>query len=178
LSIWKGSDMKKVKMLVMFGGFTIVEMLVALAITSMLMVAVGFAFKAASMNYRVNEDIFKATNSARQALIRITTQIRTAEAADPDSPNNECTLITAEREDITYRYDNEDKKLYLITNDDLTDPDYVLCDNVTAMTFEKVTLLEDSPVKVRSFNVSMTVKRGGAKKTFSAAAVIRRNLRR
>ncbi len=170
--------MKRVRMMVMFGGFTIVEMLIALAITSMLMVTMGFAFKAASMNYRVNEDIFKAYNSARQALIRITTQIRTAEAADPESPDNECSLITAEREDITYRYDNSDKKLYLITNDDLTDPDYVLCDNVSAMTFEKVTFLEDAQAKVRSFNVSMTVERGGAKPTISAAAVIRRNLRR
>jgi prepilin-type N-terminal cleavage/methylation domain-containing protein len=144
-------------------GFTVVELLLALAIAAILLA-------------RENEDIFKATNSARQALLRITNDLRTADAADPNSPANECSLIAANGDDITYRYNNIDNKLYLVTNYNLGDPDYVLCDNVTAMTFTKQTFIEGSQTKVRSVQVSITVSSGNAEKKISAAAVIRRNL--
>ena len=158
------------------GGFTIAELLIALAIASILLAGIAVAINASIINYRENEDIFKVINSARQALLRITNHIRTADAADPASPANECTLITAGGDDITYRYNNVDKKLYLITNYDLSDPDYVLCENVTAMTFTKQTFVEDTITKVRSVQVSMTVAQGNAEQQISAAAVIRRNL--
>ena len=111
-------------------GFTIAELLIALAITGLLLAAVAVAFNASIINYRENEDIFKTINKARQVLFRMTTQLRTANAVDPNSPDNECSLITAGGDDITYRYNNGDSKLYLITNDDLFDSDYVLCENV------------------------------------------------
>jgi len=157
-------------------GFTVVELLLALAIGSMLLAAIAVAFSASIMNYRENEDIFKAVNSARQALFRMTSQLRTADAVDPNSPNNECTLITADGDDITYRYNNADNKLYLITNDDLLDSDYVLCDKVTAMTCTKKSVVEDMQIKVKSVQISITVGIGDLQRTVSAAAVIRRNL--
>ena len=157
-------------------GFTIVELLLALAMASILLAAVATAFNASIINYRENEDIFKAINSARGALLRITSQLRTADAVDPNSPANECTLITAGGDDITYQYNNGDNKLYLITNNNLSDPDYVLCDNVTAMTFTKDTVVIESIEKVRSVQVSITVARGNAQRKISAAAVVRRNL--
>ena len=157
-------------------GFTIVELLLALSIAAILLAGVATAINASFINYRENEDMFKAINSARQALLRITNDLRTADAADPNSPANECSLITANGDDITYRYNNTDNKLYLITNDDSTDPDYVLCDNVTAMTFTKQTVVENSQTKVRSVQLSITVARGNAERKISAAAVIRRNL--
>ena len=157
-------------------GFTIVELLVALAIASILLAAVATAFNASIINYRENEDIFKAINSARGALLRITTQLRTADAVDPTSPANECTLITAGGDDVTYQYNNGDNKLYLIDN--LSGSSYVLCDNVTAMSFAKDTVIIESVEKVRSVQVSITVTRGNAQRKISAAAVIRRNLSR
>lgn len=166
-------------------GFTIVELLLALAITTLLLAAVAVAFNASITNYRQNEDIFKTINNARQALFRITSQIRTASAVEPNSPANECSLITAAAEDITYRYNDTDDKLYLITNDDLSDSDYVLCDNVTAMTFTRDTVTQVEDVngvptvitKVKSVQTSMTVQSGNVQQTVSAAAVVRRNLK-
>ena len=158
-------------------GFTIVELLIALAITGLLLVAVAVAFNASITSYRENEDIFKTINTARRALLRITSQLRTADAVDPCTPNNECTLITAGGDDITYRYNNGDSKLYLITNDDLSDSDYVLCDNITAMTFTKNTATEDAVVYVKSVQISMTVISGNVQRTVSAAAAVRRNLK-
>lgn len=157
-------------------GFNIVELLIALAIAGMLLAAVAVAFNASTTNYRQNEDIFKVVNSARQALFRMTSQLRTASAVDPNAPSNECTMITAANENITYRYNNADNKLYLITNDDLSDSDYVLCDNVTAMTCTKDWVVEDAVIKVQSVQISMTVASDDVEKTISAAAAIRRNL--
>lgn len=157
-------------------GFTLAEILIALAITAILLTAVAVAFNASVINYSENEDIYKAINGARQAVFRITSQLRTATAADPNAPSNECTLITADGENLTYRYDGAGKILYLITNDDLTDSDYVLCEGVESMTFTKTSVVEDDITKVRYVQIAMGVAAGGIQREVSAAAVIRRNL--
>jgi len=157
-------------------GFSIAELLIALAIAGMLLAAVSVAINASAKNYQENEDIFKAINGARQALFRITSQLRTANAVDPNAPSNECTMITATGENITYRYVSGDGKLYLITNDDLTDSDYVLCDNVTAMNCTKTTETVDAIIVVKYVQISLTVASDNIKKTISAAATIRKNL--
>jgi len=153
-------------------GFSIAELLIALAITAILLAAVAVALNASIINYRVNEDIFKAVNSARQALSRITSQLRTAEAVDPNSPVNECALITAGGDNVTYRYNNGDNKLYLDANGN----SYVLCDHVTAMTFQKDTATEGALVYVKSVQISIAVQSGNVQRSLSAAAVVRRNL--
>jgi prepilin-type N-terminal cleavage/methylation domain-containing protein len=157
-------------------GFTVAEVLLSLAIASVLLAAVATAFNASIVNYRENENIFVAINSVRQALFRITTQLRTAEAVDPNASSNEVTMITSAGDNITYRYNDEDNKLYLVTNDDLYDDDYVLCENVTDATFTKETVIEDTEIKVKSVQISMTVISGSEKRTVASAAVIRRNL--
>jgi type II secretory pathway pseudopilin PulG len=153
-----------------------IELLLALAITAMLLAAVAFAFNASVINYQEDEKIFKTINNARQALYRLTTELRTASAVDPNLITTQCSLITAAGADITYRYNAADDKLYLITNDDLADPDYVLCDNVTAISFVKTTFVEESVTYVKNVQISITVQSGDFSRTLSAAAVVRRNL--
>jgi len=153
-------------------GFTIAELLLALAVAAMLLAAVAFAFNASIINYRENEDIFKAINSARQALSRMTSQLRTADAVDPDAPNNECSFFTADAEDITYEYRSADNKLYLVTNSD--GQEYVLCGNVTSVSFIKTPT--DDGLDCKSVQISITVVSGNVQQTVSAAVVIRRNL--
>jgi len=153
--------------------FTLVELLVALAITAILLTAVAFAFNASIINYRENEDMFKAINTARQSLFRITSQLRTAGTVDPDAPDNECTFDTADGENLTYRYDALAKTLYLITNDNT----YKLCENVDTMTFTKnIVFDDDGNTKVRSVQIAISVASGGIHKKLAAAAVVRRNL--
>ena len=154
-------------------GFTIAELLIALAVTGILLAAVAVAFNASITNYQENEDIFKTINKARQALFRITSQLRDANSVNPDSPINECALETSDGNFETYRYNNSDNKLYL----DVNSNSYVLCDNVTAMTFQKDTATEGAIVYVKSVQISMTVASGDIERTVSAAAVIRRNLK-
>jgi prepilin-type N-terminal cleavage/methylation domain-containing protein len=152
-------------------GFTIAELLISIAISAMLLVAVAVAFNASATNYRENEEIFRTINTARQALSRITSDIRTS-LPDPASPASECTLDTAAGDNITYRYDSAQNKLYLRTNND--GQQYVLCENVTDMNFSN-TLTADG-LDVKSVQISITVASGDAQRTLSTAAVARRNL--
>lgn len=163
------SDARRVR-----SGFTIVELLIALAISGMLLAAVGIAFNASAVNYRENEDIFKTINNARQALFRMTTQLRTANAVDPCAPLNECTLRTPADEDLTYRYNSADNKLYLDANGN----SYVLCDNVAAMSCTKNVVFDEEKGwdVVKSVQISLTVSSGDMTRTIAAAAVVRRNL--
>ena len=158
-------------------GFTMVELLLALALTGLLLAAVATAFNASVTNYRQNQNAFKAVNNARQALTQMIERLRTAAIVDPFAPTDRCTLITADsNDDITYRYLAGSDRLYLITNDNLTDSDYLLCDNITAMTFQKSTAVKDSLTYVTGVQISMTVTIGDIEKTLSAGTGIRRNM--
>jgi prepilin-type N-terminal cleavage/methylation domain-containing protein len=153
-------------------GFTIAEVLIVLAITGILLTAVAVAFNASIINYRQNEQMFKTINNARQALCRMTSQLRTGHWVDPIAPNNQCSFYTADadgNEPITYDYRSADNKLYLIASGNA----YVLCDNVMAATFTKT---PDGSGDCKSVQISMTVQSGNIQRTLSAASVIRRNL--
>jgi prepilin-type N-terminal cleavage/methylation domain-containing protein len=152
--------------------FTIAELLIVLAISGILLAAVAVAFNASVVNYRENEDIFRTINNARQALFRMTSQLRTGHWVDPNAPSNQCSFYTSEDEDITYDFRSDDNKLYLITNSD--GQEYTLCDDVTAMNFVR-TLTNDGN-DCKSVQISMTVQSGDMQRTLTAAAVIRRNL--
>ena len=153
-------------------GFTIVECLIGLAISVVLLTAVAVAFNASIMNYRENEQMYQTINSARQALTRMTSQLRTGDSIEPSAPANRCSFITAANEDITYEFRSTDQKLYLITNSNHRE--YVLCDNVTAATFTKT--LTDNGMDCKSIQISLTVRCGDFQRTLCAAAAIRRNL--
>jgi len=162
------------------GGFTMIELLISLVIIGMLLAALAVALNASIINYRENEDIFNNINAARQALTRMTSQIRTAgcdvngvfSAVDYSYPNHQCNLNTNSGENITYDYRADDNKLYLIKND----TDYVLCDNVTNASFIKTPA--DDGINAKSVRISITVSDGRREQKLVAAAVVRRVLER
>jgi len=159
---------------ILVNGFTILELLITLAITGLLLAAVAAAFNASVKSHTQNQALIKAIGASQAALSRITTQLRCAEAVDSNSPANECGLITDTGDDITYRYNSTDKKVYLIDNTAGTSN--VLCDNVTFMTFQKETATDEGTTYVKNVQIKMTIAIGKAERTVSAAAVIRRNL--
>ncbi len=151
------------------------ELLLAVAIGGMLLAAVAYAFNASAINCRENEEIFKTMNNTRQALFRITSQLRTGHWVDPGAPPNQCSFFSADadgNEPITYEFRSADKKLYLITTIDGSA--YVLCDNVAAAAFTKTPT--DDGLDCKSVQISITVVNGDMQRKVSAAAVIRRNL--
>ena len=149
-----------------------VECLMALVISAMLLTAIAAAFNASLVNYEENEEMFEAVNGARQALARMTSQLRTGSCVDPLAPSNECSFFTSASENLTYEYRAADKKLYLITNSDGNE--YLLCDNVSAATFTKTPTTDNTDCK--SVQILLTVRAGDTERTLSAAAVIRKNL--
>ena len=158
---------------ILLPGFTIIELLIALAISGLLLASLAVAIKASFMNYDQNQDIFNAINKARQALTRITAQVRTGLVDPSDAASQDrCVLLCADGSIVTYLYDSNDNKLYL--QEQATSNEYVLCDNITAMTFVKD---NDTPTgDVRSVQVSMTVLEGDTEWTIAGAAIVRRVL--
>lgn len=63
-------------------GFTLIEVLVSLAIGLMLMAAVGSALYASSSSFKVNQDYGEATRTAETALRTLSTAVRTALVCD------------------------------------------------------------------------------------------------
>jgi prepilin-type N-terminal cleavage/methylation domain-containing protein len=154
-------------------GFTIVECLISLAITAILLTAVAVAFNASVINYGENEQMYKTINNARQALTRMTSELRTGSTFDLSAGANECNFFTATNQNIGYHFNSADKKLYLIVNPP-NGPRYVLCNNVTAASFTKTPT--DNCLDCKSIQISLTVRTGDFQRTLAAAAVIRRNL--
>jgi len=104
-------------------------------------------------------------------------QLRTATAVNSATSNDRCTLITSTGSDITFQYVPNDNKIYLITNDDTSDADYTLCDNVTAAIFNKTTDIDDlGATYVKMVDISITVTEGSGERTLSSAATLRKNL--
>ena len=156
-------------------GFTLVEILISLVVLGLLMAAVAVAFNASAVNYAANEDMFEAISTARQAMMRITSDLRTAWPVEISEPANQCSMITADNRDITYQYDSANNILNLVVNTGANAGTYVLCRNVTAMIFNK-TPVPDDPTSTKSVRISMTVTVDNASQSVSSAAVIRRNL--
>lgn len=145
-------------------GFTIVEVMMALVILAILTTAVAFAFDASVKNYQANQGTYQTVNTARAALLRITNDLRTAQAValthvqeapksqyrvlglDPDTdyydPDTfQCSILRKDGTDITYLFNAAENPpykantLYYIDNN--TGQPYVLCKNVTSTTFNR-----------------------------------------
>jgi prepilin-type N-terminal cleavage/methylation domain-containing protein len=153
-------------------GFTLVECLIGLAISALLLAAVAVAFNASVVSYGENEDMFWALNNARQAMTRMTSQLRTGHTVNPTPDANEVSFFTAANEDITYEFRSAQQRLYLIKN--ATNQEYMLCDNVVDASFTKT--MTDDGTDCKSVQISLTVQSGDTRRTLSAAAVVRRNL--
>jgi prepilin-type N-terminal cleavage/methylation domain-containing protein len=152
-------------------GFTIVEMLMAMTIMAMLLTAIAVAFSASNSSYSDNEAIFRASNTMRQSLLRITTELRSAKDVTLGDSNSECTILKADDTWVNYNYNSDEKILYLMTGGE----NYVICKDVSAVSFVK-TAMPDDASKPRNVQIKITVEINGITKTAVAGAAIRKNL--
>jgi len=148
--------------------FTLAEMLIALAIVAMMLTAIATAFNASAMNYRENAGIAEAMNSARNALARMTTLIRTGQPLSTSEAVGTCSLMTNDGQSVIFQYNSGENKLYYVVDGNSS----LLCDNVTAITFSKSLTGTD----VKSVVISMTIQIGDVTEEFTSAAVCRQNL--
>ncbi|MCU0915413.1 MAG: prepilin-type N-terminal cleavage/methylation domain-containing protein [Planctomycetes bacterium] len=156
-------------------GFTIVECLLGLAISAVLLTAVAAAFNASVVSYGENQDMYWTMNNARQALVRMTSQLRTGDSVLPSAPSYQCSFFTADGNDVTYEWRSNESKLYVCMNG--LNQEYLLCDHVVAASFTKIPTNDGPPpTDCRAVQISLTVQSGDFRRTLAAAAVIRRNL--
>jgi len=161
--------------------FTIIEVLMSLALLAMLMTAVAFAFDASVKNYKANQGIYETVNVGRQALLRITSDLRTAKAvatigASGDPDNKQVSLIAADDRNVTYRFDSVNG---ILCYDDNTSGDsYVLTRHVTDATFNRALVPGTTENAVRSVRITMTLtdESGDMSRTLAAASLVRKNL--
>lgn len=173
-------------------GFTIIEVMMSLVILAVLMTAVAFAFDASVTNFQQNKGIYETVNRGRQALLRITNDLRTAhelplsseEANTQISFGNDTDGDGTYDKDVTYRFDSDTNTLYY--DDNITSNSYVLCSNVAAATFERTEHQIDRDNgaggvetiwAVRDVRIVLTVTDdiSDVSKTLAAATLIRKN---
>jgi prepilin-type N-terminal cleavage/methylation domain-containing protein len=152
--------------------FTLVELLMALAISTLLLSGLGTAFNASMISYTVNKDTYEGLNNARLALARMVSELRTGYLVDPDASLSQCNFFNASGQDMGYDYRSGDKTLYIVTHAD--DSAYVLCRNVESATFTKIPTEDDGDCQ--SVHIDLTVSSGAIQQTFSQSVAVRRNL--
>jgi prepilin-type N-terminal cleavage/methylation domain-containing protein len=172
-------------------GFTVLEMLMSLVILAVLMTAVAVAFDASIVNFQANESISKTTNAGRAALLRMTTELRTAQWVGvkdvDDDIAQSCTLTTSSRVDVDGDGNGGDRVCYWFDN--ITDPahpvlrynidgvpddnDPVVCKNVVLVEFDRPSGSNPRNVRIK---LTLTDDKGNNPQTLAAAAVVRRNL--
>jgi prepilin-type N-terminal cleavage/methylation domain-containing protein len=175
-------------------GFTMVEALMALTILAILMTAIAFAFDATVTNYHENESIYKTVNIARQALVRITNDLRTADdlRLSTEEANTQVSFIKDTNGDgtydknVTYRFDNSTTPGVLYYDDNISASSYVLCNNVAAATFDRTDHQidrdnglggVDTIWAVRDVRIVLTVtdENGEHPQKLAAATLVRKN---
>ncbi|MCX5632306.1 MAG: prepilin-type N-terminal cleavage/methylation domain-containing protein [Phycisphaerae bacterium] len=154
-------------------GFTLVELIICLAISAMVLTAAAIAFDACIANYQVNKDISDAIIKANQVLSRITADLRCAIDVNAPEPNTQCSMFTAGGDDITYRFDQAEGKLYLVKNGTA----HILCEGISSAAFEKTPGINELGLQcVKSVQITLTVGSGNSAQKACAAVAIRRNL--
>lgn len=74
-------------------GFTLAELLIALAILALLLTSIAIAFQASMHNIQENERLSAATQAGRSVLNRITMEVRDGAAIDLSSPSNTLVIM-------------------------------------------------------------------------------------
>jgi hypothetical protein len=160
---------------------SLVEVMIAGSISALLLIAVAAAFRASAEAIEENDRFFSAAQAARVSLTRILTQVRRG-VVDQASTSTSLHLITGGTapqggSDVTYNYDSANKQIILVTNNDLTDGDYALAQNVSNLTFSYDTGRDSQGLSCVSRVVAaITVQVGNNVVRLSGAAAPRRNL--
>ena len=89
-------------------GFTIVEMLIALMLVSMLLTSIALAMRASMQSYEQNRHASAVNQNSRALAMRIQREVRQAEAVDFSVPSNKLVITPPTNasglKKITYEY--------------------------------------------------------------------------
>ncbi|MFW6133236.1 MAG: PulJ/GspJ family protein [Planctomycetota bacterium] len=163
-------------------GFTLVEVLIALAITAMLLTSVGVAVHAALTSHQESGELAAAAHATRVLCDRMARQVRTAAAIDPEAPSDVLRLVPSDDgvSQIEYAFDAERAALvYRVTTGEGTDEHVLIggADGIEVGGFSVFTRSESDGGEtcVRNVTVQLTFAVDNQAFTVTASAFSRRN---
>jgi Tfp pilus assembly protein PilW len=170
---------------------SIVEVLISLAISSLLLIGVAAAYSASADAIEVNDKFFRATQSGRVTLNQMLTEIRRAEFVFC-APTNDSIIIT--RPDTTklpdedsreYKYNPETKRVtlqifYKSATGSWSSPEYTMASNMETARFGPPARIRETSGRVLEVRVPVTleVKIGGNSIRLSGSSSPRRAAQR
>jgi hypothetical protein len=160
------------------------ELMISLAITSMLLTAIGAAFHSSAMVVQNNDQFFRATQSARVSLNLILTEIRRSDsvqvAANQIDIIRPAESMPANEKMRSFKYDSANKRLVLfITHlDNSVSPEYPLAESVVSnnpFTYD-MGVDANNAACVTRVSIALEVKVGASDIRLSGSTAPRRNL--
>jgi prepilin-type N-terminal cleavage/methylation domain-containing protein len=169
-------------------GLSMIEAMIAMSISSMLLVAVSGAFTASSNAVETNDQFFRASQTARVVLHQMLGEIRRADLVNCDPLDTTYFDVIRPAEDMTlgevyrrYKYDDKTRRLTLTIYKpgDVVSANYVLANNVDAAAFGPPQKGDNAnnTLVVQRLPVTVTVKVGNNYIALNGAAGPRRALK-
>jgi prepilin-type N-terminal cleavage/methylation domain-containing protein len=167
-------------------GLSLVELMISLAISSMLLVAVAGAYSASSNMIQVNDRFARATQAARVSMTQLLTEIRRSDFIDLGADQVHIfrpqELISPDEFMRTYRWlpgDANNPPRLVVTIKDVDDRvvtgPHTLARNVQAFSLHADTReVEDGPPIIIRVTVTLVVEIDGSTIRLSGSAVPRR----
>lgn len=148
-----------------FHGLSLVEALMSLAISAMLLTAVGAAYRASAQAIEMNDQFFRASQAARVSINQIMAEVRRCQSGVVSSTSLELTTSTGAIR--TYAFDDTTKQLKVTLHDDISPTTYAMAKNV-----ESVEFLTDG----QTISMTIAVQIGSNQILLNGSALPRRTL--
>lgn len=160
-------------------GLSLIEVLVSLAITAALLVAVGMAYTASAQAIEMNDQFYRATQAARVSINQIVAEVRRSISAVVSGAGDEMILTTTVKEtgqgeELDYKYDPATKKLTVtVTVTGVLPVTYTMARNVASVRFDTGSNLAGD---VTNISVTMSVESGSSQIQLNGSTMLRREL--
>ena len=151
------------------GGLSMVEALISLSICSALLVATGAAFTASAQAVQVNDDFFRASQTARVTVNQMLVEVRRADSIQSSTSDATYLDVIRPPETLTanevyrrYKFDAANKRLTLqiFYTGNVAGPLYVLARNIESASFGPPQMGPDAnnAVVVQRLPITVNVK--------------------
>lgn len=146
-------------------GLSLIEVMISVAISASLLVAVAAAFSSSSQAIEVNDQFNRAAQAARVSLNQILAEVRKCKSGAASAGTLE--LITADDQRRVYVYNGSTKQLTMTLPDQIPVTTYTLARNVSTASFA---------TDGDTISMTVTVQLGNNKITLSGSAMPRRTV--
>jgi prepilin-type N-terminal cleavage/methylation domain-containing protein len=154
--------------------FTLIEMLLSLAIMAVVLTAVAVAFNGSAVNLSENKEIYQSTTVARMALTRVSNQLRTASKIATTTAGSILDFNDVHNMRQYLHYNSDAKTLCV---DTAGHTNVLLCENVKSVRFTPTLGLDSyNHNVVQNVKIQMTISAGNSDANMATSVTIRKSL--